>query len=125
MIPNTDSDSASLRKNSMHSLETDCQTVKQKLDTGHNFVLLDCREQNEYDHVHIDAARLLPMSEIQERVGELEDLRSEEIIVYCHHGMRSLQVASWLSQNGFTNVKSMQGGIDAWSCEIDDTKPRY
>ncbi|MEQ9070975.1 MAG: rhodanese-like domain-containing protein [Gimesia chilikensis] len=47
------------------------------------------------------------------------------MIVYCHHGMRSLQVASWLSQNGFTNVKSMQGGIDAWSCEIDDTKPRY
>ncbi|QGQ25107.1 rhodanese [Gimesia benthica] len=109
----------------MSSLETDCRTVKQKLDTGHNFVLLDCREQNEYDHVHIDAARLLPMSEIQERAGELEDLRSEEIIVYCHHGMRSLQVASWLSQNGFTNVKSMQGGIDAWSCEIDDTKPRY
>lgn len=125
MIPNTVSDSTCIRKNSMHSLETDCRTVKQKLDSDQNFVLLDCREQNEYDHVHIDAARLLPMSEIQERIGELEDLRSEEIIVYCHHGMRSLQVASWLSQNGFTNVKSMQGGIDAWSCEIDDTKPRY
>lgn len=125
MIPKRVSESTSIRKNSMSSLETDCRTVKQKLDSDQNFVLLDCREQNEYDHVHIDAARLLPMSEIQERVGELEDLRSEEIIVYCHHGMRSLQVASWLSQNGFTNVKSMQGGIDAWSCEIDDTKPRY
>jgi rhodanese-related sulfurtransferase len=109
----------------MHPLEIDCRTVKEKLDTGHSFVLLDCREQHEFDHVHIDESHLLPMSEIQERVGELDEHRAEEIIVYCHHGMRSLQVTAWLTQNGFSNVKSMQGGIDAWSCEIDDSKPRY
>ncbi|WP_417381312.1 rhodanese-like domain-containing protein [Gimesia sp.] len=109
----------------MHSLETDCQTVKQKLDTGHPFLLLDCREQDEHTLVHIPEARLLPMSEIQDRVSELDDQRDTEIIVYCHHGMRSLQVATWLQQQGFTNAKSMQGGIDAWSCEIDNTKQRY
>ncbi|HAH48732.1 MAG TPA: rhodanese [Planctomycetaceae bacterium] len=109
----------------MHSLETDCQTVKQKLDSDHPFLLLDCREQHEHTLVNIPEARLLPMSEIQNRIAELDDQREAEIIVYCHHGMRSLQVATWLQQQGFTNVKSMQGGIDAWSCEIDNTKQRY
>ena len=109
----------------MHSLETDCQTVKQKLDSDHPFLLLDCREQDEHPLVNIPEARLLPMSEIQNRIAELDDQREAEIIVYCHHGMRSLQVATWLQQQGFTNVKSMQGGIDAWSCEIDNTKQRY
>ncbi|WP_417393087.1 rhodanese-like domain-containing protein [Gimesia sp.] len=109
----------------MHSLETDCQTVKQKLDSDHPFLLLDCREQDEHTLVNIPEARLLPMSEIQNRITELDDQREAEIVVYCHHGMRSLQVATWLQQQGFTNVKSMQGGIDAWSCEIDNTKQRY
>lgn len=109
----------------MHSLETDCQTVKQKLDSDHPFLLLDCREQDEHTLVNIPEARLLPMSEIQNRISELDDQREAEIVVYCHHGMRSLQVATWLQQQGFTNVKSMQGGIDAWSCEIDNTKQRY
>ncbi|QDT93112.1 rhodanese-like domain-containing protein [Gimesia algae] len=109
----------------MHSLETDCQTVKSKLDSGNPFLLLDCREQDEHTLVNIPEAQLLPMSVIQDRISELEDQREAEIIVYCHHGMRSLQVATWLQQQGFTNVKSMQGGIDAWSCEIDNTKQRY
>ena len=103
----------------MHSLETDCQTVKQKIDSNHPFLLLDCREQEEHTLVNIPVARL------QDRISELEDQREAEIIVYCHHGMRSLQVATWMQQQGFTNVKSMQGGIDAWSCEIDNTKQRY
>ncbi|MCA9018235.1 MAG: rhodanese [Planctomycetaceae bacterium] len=109
----------------MHSLEIECKTVKQKLDNNHPFLLLDCREQEEYNLVHIPESRLLPMSEIQQRVSELDEHRESEIIVYCHHGMRSLQVTAWLQQEGFTSVKSMQGGIDAWSCEIDDSKPRY
>lgn len=109
----------------MHPQEIDCQTVKQKLDDGHEFILLDCREQEEFDLVNIAKSRLLPMSEIQERVSELDEFRSQEIIVYCHHGMRSMQVTAWLLQEGFSNVKSMQGGIDAWSSEIDNTKKRY
>ncbi|MFK7778266.1 MAG: rhodanese-like domain-containing protein [Gimesia sp.] len=109
----------------MDPQEIDCQAVKQKLDSKHSFLLLDCREQDEYDTVNIESSQLLPMSEIQQRVTELEKHRAEEIIVFCHHGMRSMQVTSWLLQQGFTNVKSMQGGIDAWSCKIDNSKLRY
>lgn len=109
----------------MDPQEIDCQTVKQKIDEGHPFLLLDCREQEEYNLVNIGEAHLLPMSEIQERVSELAEHRAQEIIVYCHHGMRSMQVTAWLLQEGFSNVRSMQGGIDAWASQIDTTKARY
>jgi rhodanese-related sulfurtransferase len=106
-------------------LEIDCRTVKSRLDAGDRLVLLDCREQNEYQFVRLDSARLLPMSELVQRVGELHDLRGAEIVVYCHHGVRSRQVANWLRGQGFANVKSLAGGIDRWSQEIDATLPRY
>ena len=106
-------------------LETDCQTVQSRLASGDDFVLLDCREQNEWDHVHIEGATLLPMSEIQERVGELDEHTHRDMVVYCHHGGRSLQVAQWLQQQGFGRVLSMSGGIDVWSQEIDSSLPRY
>ena len=109
----------------MHPLEVDCQSVKQKLDTGEDFLLLDCREQSEYDLVRIEGAMLLPMSEIQSRVPELEPHKNREIIVHCHHGGRSLQVAGWLTQLGYSNAKSLAGGIDLWAQTIDPTLPRY
>lgn len=65
------------------------------------------------------------MSEITDRLEELEPFRDEELIVYCHHGMRSQQVANWLQQQGFSNVKNMTGGIDHWSREINPQLPRY
>ena len=109
----------------MSAIETDCQSVKSKLDAGDEFLLLDCREQHEWDHVHIEGATLLPMSEIQTRVGELDDHRDKDIVVYCHHGGRSLQVAMWLQQQGFSNALSMAGGIDVWAQQIDSGLPRY
>lgn len=107
------------------AFEIDCRTVKSKLDAEHQFLLLDCREADEFRHVHIKGATLLPMSEIQNRVAELQSARDGEIVVYCHHGMRSLQVAMWLQTQGFINVKSLAGGIDAWSQLIDPALPRY
>jgi rhodanese-related sulfurtransferase len=106
-------------------LEIDCRTVKARLDAGDTFVLLDCRERNEYDFVRLDSARLVPMSELAERVGELDSIRDAEIVVYCHHGVRSRQVANWLRGQGYTHVQSLAGGIDRWSQEIDATLPRY
>jgi rhodanese-related sulfurtransferase len=106
-------------------LEIDCHTVQSRLAAGDPLVLLDCREQNEYDFVRLESARLVPMSELGLRVGELDELRDTEIIVYCHHGVRSRQVANWLRQQGFENVKSLTGGIDRWSEQIDPTLPRY
>lgn len=106
-------------------LEIDCRSVKAKLDAGEKFLLLDCREKEEHQAVHIAAARLLPMSELSERVGELEPYKNSEIVVHCHHGGRSLKVTNWLRQQGFANVKSMAGGIDDWAVNIDTSLARY
>jgi rhodanese-related sulfurtransferase len=108
-----------------HPLEIDCQSVQLKLTSGDDFFLLDCREADEHALVRLPGAQLLPMSEIQQRVGELEPHRGREIVVHCHHGGRSLQVAQWLRQLGFENVSSMAGGIDRWAVAIDPTLPRY
>ncbi len=106
-------------------LEVDCHSVKRKLENEEKFLFLDCREQHEYDFVRIEGAKLLPMSEIQQRLGELDEHMGWEIVVHCHHGGRSLQVAQWLTGQGFANVKSLAGGIDVWSQVIDPALPRY
>ncbi len=106
-------------------LEISVTQTKQLLDDGADFFLVDCREQNEWDYVNIEAAELFPLSNIQARVGELEDHKEQHIVILCHHGVRSLQLAQWLRQQGYSQAQSMAGGIDAWSQEIDNTKPRY
>lgn len=106
-------------------LEIDVFTVKALLDNGQDVLLIDCREQNEYDLVRIKGARLLPMSEISRRVDELEPFRSKHIVVHCHHGGRSMKVTQWLRSQGFDQTQNMAGGIDAWSTNIDPTLPRY
>ncbi len=110
---------------SLSSLEIGCGKVKAKLDAGDDFLLLDCREQEEYEISRLDTARLLPMSTFPGSVQELEPFRDRQIVVHCHHGMRSLQVAAWLRQQGFPHVWSMAGGIDAWAQTIDPKIPRY
>ena len=106
-------------------LEVTCRIVQEKMTAGEDFVLLDCRENQEYEVAHIEGAVLIPMSEMQSRVNEIVEMSDREIIVHCHHGMRSLQVAHWLKQQGLSNVYSMEGGIDQWSAEIDPEVPRY
>lgn len=105
-------------------LEIDCVSAQHVIGRQ-SCLLLDCREQSEYDIARIDGATLLPMSEFQERIAELEPHRDRHVIVYCHHGVRSLHVAHWLRQQGFSKVQSMTGGIDAWSQVIDPAVPRY
>jgi rhodanese-related sulfurtransferase len=106
-------------------MEIDCRTVKEMLDAGGDFLLLDCRETDEHAKVAIAGATLLPMSEITDRLGELEPHRQRRIVVHCHHGGRSLRVADWLRQQGFAQTQSMTGGIDRWATEIDPSVPRY
>jgi len=106
-------------------IEIDCPSVKAKLDAGDQFVFIDCRETSEFDAVKIAGATLLPMSEMADRVGELEEHRESEIIIHCHHGGRSLRVANWLRQQGFSTAQSMAGGIDVWAVEIEPGMLRY
>ena len=88
-------------------------------------LLLDCRTPEEHATAKIEGAMLLPMQELPERVAEIAAWRDRPIIVHCHHGMRSLRVAKWLREQGFTLAQSMQGGIDAWSTDVDPAVPRY
>jgi rhodanese-related sulfurtransferase len=106
-------------------IEVDCHAVAARLQTAGSFVLVDCREAEEHALAHIEGARLLPMSELGSRLAELESLRDCELVVHCHHGGRSLKVARWLREQGFTDAQSMSGGIDEWSQVIDPGIPRY
>ncbi len=106
-------------------LEIDVRSVQQLRDREADFVLLDVREQDEYDLVHIEGARFLPMSQIQGRLDELSPLRDKRVVVHCHHGGRSDRVARWLRQQGFFHAQNMVGGIEAWATEIDPSLPRY
>ncbi len=109
----------------LHPLEISCGEVKSRLENDADVFLLDCREQDEFALVKIEQAVLLPMSEIVQRAGELEPHSDREIIVYCHHGGRSLRVTAWLHQQGYTSAKSLAGGIEQWATEIDPSLPRY
>jgi rhodanese-related sulfurtransferase len=107
------------------SLQTDCRTVQEKLARGGEFVLVDCREQDEYELVHIDGALLIPMSQLADRASQLATYRDCDLAVYCHHGGRSLRVARWLREQGFAHARSMDGGIDQWAIEINPALTRY
>jgi rhodanese-related sulfurtransferase len=103
-------------------LEIDPQSLRKLLDAKQPFFFLDCREPEEYEIARIDGATLIPMSEIQRRLDEVPKTRP--VVVYCHHGMRSMNVALWLRTNA-VEARSLAGGIDRWSEEIDPNVPRY
>lgn len=106
-------------------LEIDVATVAQMQRDEDDFLLLDVRETSEYEVARIEGSRLIPMSELGERLSELEDCRDRRIVVHCHHGVRSLQVTHALRQAGFDQTQSMAGGIDQWSEQIDPDVPKY
>ena len=99
------------------------QELKQKLDENDTVFLLDVREQNEYDIVHLDDAQLIPLKTLPHNIDTLPS--DQEIVVYCHHGQRSLYATAFLHRNGFTEAKNLMGGIDQWAAEIDTTLRRY
>lgn len=87
-------------------------------------VLLDVREPWEAQRASLPGAILMPMGDVPSRAfAELDP--DHHIVVLCHHGQRSLSVAMWLRAQGFDYAQSLAGGIDAWSCSIDPTIPRY
>jgi rhodanese-related sulfurtransferase len=106
-------------------LHIDVNSVKDLLDSGEDFLLLDCRETQEHALVRIDGAKLIPMQEIASRLAELEPRRKGRIVVHCHHGGRSRKVTTWLRGQGFSQVQNMSGGIDAWSLLVDTSLSRY
>jgi rhodanese-related sulfurtransferase len=92
-------------------------------DGAEDVTLLDVREPHEIAVASIAATVHIPMAQIPGRLEELD--RSKTIVVMCHGGIRSMQVAGFLAHQGFTNVVNLHGGIDAWSRELDPDIPRY
>lgn len=84
--------------------------------------LLDVRSREEHEAVKLPGSELMSQDLLQQLFG---GDTAQPIVVYCHHGVRSLDAAAYLIGHGMTNVKSLAGGIDAWSCEVDQTLPRY
>lgn len=87
--------------------------------------LLDVRQPEENTFVALPDSRLIPLGELLPRVDEIEDWRDEEVVVYCHHGIRSAQAVAQLRAAGFNRVHNLSGGIDLWTMEIDPSLPRY
>lgn len=85
--------------------------------------IIDVREQWEYDLVHLPVSTLIPLSTLAGRASDMDPSRSYALL--CHHGMRSEMAANWLMQHGFFRLINIDGGIDAWSMDVDSSLPRY
>jgi rhodanese-related sulfurtransferase len=103
--------------------EITAQELKERLERGDDLIVLDVREQEEIALARMPRAVHIPMAEIPARLHELS--RDREVVVVCHHGVRSAHVAQFLRQRQFDNVVNLAGGIDAWSSTVDPTVSRY
>jgi len=108
-------------------LETTPQDIQRRLAAGEKLLLIDVREPAEFQLASIQGAELIPMRTVPAQLQRLEAAADEAaaLIVYCHHGVRSLNVVNWLREQGVSGCQSMAGGIDRWSLQIDPSVPRY
>lgn len=100
------------------------QALKAKLDAGEPVFLVDVREPEEYAICRLPGGVLISMGEV---VGRLDEIQAADapVVVYCHHGIRSLRAVGFLRANGIPDAVSLAGGTDAWSTQVDPTVPRY
>jgi rhodanese-related sulfurtransferase len=107
----------------MDDMQISAKEVSERVARGDKLLLVDVREQWEYDLSKIPGAKLIPLGTLPANLNTL--LEADEVICYCHHGMRSLDAAVWLRQQGVESAKSLAGGIERWSLEVDPQVPRY
>ncbi|TVQ33705.1 MAG: rhodanese [Phycisphaeraceae bacterium] len=88
-------------------------------------ILLDCRTEREREIVAIEPSEFVPLAELPDRVEELRDHKDKPVVVYCHHGRRSLEATMILRRAGFPKAMSMAGGVDLWSIAVDPSAERY
>ena len=99
------------------------EELKTLLDARKPVKIVDVREQHEYEICRLPGSKLIPLSEFVQRIGELDS--ADEVVLHCHHGMRSMKALDLLRSAGFRKIKSLRGGIDAWAEQIDPDMPRY
>lgn len=105
------------------NIEIAPREVKELLARGEKIFFVDVREKWEYDTARIEGTTLIPMREIPANLARLEE--AGKIVLFCHHGMRSLDAAAWLRSQGVEGARSMAGGIERWAAEVDPGVPRY
>jgi rhodanese-related sulfurtransferase len=108
---------------SSEDLEISASDMKHRIDRREGLLLVDVRGPWEFEICRVEGAKLIPMDTIPANLQTLDI--DDEVICYCHHGVRSLDVAVWLRDQGVARAKSLAGGIDRWSLEIDSKVPRY
>lgn len=107
----------------MSIIQISATELKTKLELGSKPLLLDVREADEFEYTHIEGSLHIPMNQIPQKLEQIDS--NVECIVICHHGIRSQYVASFLVSAGYTQIYNLNGGIDAWSVECDNTVSRY
>lgn len=100
-------------------LEISPRELKSKLDAGEKILVVDCRLLTERDITRLNNDLFIPLEQIAQRIDELKGRESESIVIYCRIGTRSIQLVRILQQNGFTNVKSLAGGILLWNTDVE------
>jgi adenylyltransferase/sulfurtransferase len=98
--------------------------LKARLDREEKFRLIDVREPDEWAVARLPNAELIPLSQFQQR-ATAELAPDENIVLYCHHGMRSARAQGYLKAQGYADVLNLTGGIDAWALQVDPTMKRY
>lgn len=101
------------------------QELAEKLQQGEPVYLVDVRQPWESELCQLPESLLIPLAELPGRLSEVQPPEGAMVVVYCHHGVRSMSGASILQEAGFPNVASLVGGIDAWSQRVDPKVPRY
>lgn len=94
------------------------EELKQRMDSGETLNVIDVREEHEYEEFNI-GAKLIPLGELPSRLGELEHLKNEELIVHCRSGARSGNAKMFLEDAGFSNVRNLLGGMLDWRARFD------
>lgn len=95
-------------------MDIDVKELKEKLDKGEDFVLIDVRESYEHEEFNVGGA-LIPLGNIPAALEDLEDHKEDEIVVYCRSGRRSATAQEIMRQAGFKNVRNLEGGVLAWA----------
>ena len=100
------------------------QQLAEKLAAGEVVCLVDVHQPWEHDTAALPGSQLVPLDQLTFRAGDIRPAAGVPVVVYCHHGIRSLSAAALLEHLGFPNVLSLAGGIDAWSLFVDPKMPR-
>lgn len=109
----------------MTAAEITPRELTQQLENGHPVRMIDVRQPWENALTRLPDSLLIPLNELPQRLHEVPAEPGVTVVLYCHHGVRSLSAVTYLHRLGYFHARSLAGGIDAWACEVDPAIARY